>query len=355
MHIYFSGIGGAGIGPLALIAHQAGYRVSGSDKQESAYIPYLRGQGVGDIHIGQSYEQIATVHERAPIDWLVYTSALPLEQPDAPELRFAAEHGIRATKRDDFLSDFLLHNQLQMIAVAGTHGKTTTTAMAVWLAKRIQLPASHLVPAKLGFAEMGEFHPGSHYFIYEADEFDRNFLAYKPYISLITGIDWDHPDIYPTREAYNQAFRDFLGQSKHAVLWEDDAARLDMPAKHNLQILDTHDPRIDTQLHLAGAVNRRDAWLVAQAFTQLTDLPFTDLIAALNDFPGVSRRFEQVAPGVYSDYAHTPPKIRCALQLAHEIAGNNVVVVYEGLHNPRKHFIKDQLRSLFDHVKQLYI
>ncbi len=83
MHIYFSGVGGAGIGPLALIAHQAGFQVSGSDKQQSSYIDYLKKQGITDVHVGQTYEQIAAVHQQQPIDWFVYTSALPVEQPEA--------------------------------------------------------------------------------------------------------------------------------------------------------------------------------------------------------------------------------------------------------------------------------
>ncbi|HKU19025.1 MAG TPA: Mur ligase domain-containing protein [Candidatus Saccharimonadales bacterium] len=355
MHIYVSGIGGAGVGPLALIAHQAGYEVSGSDKQENSYVRYLTEHGITDIHIGQSYEHIAAVHARRPIDWFVYTSALPMEQPHAPELRFCTEQHIRATKRDEFLSQFLADNNLRMIAVAGTHGKTTTTAMAAWLAKQINLPASWLVPAKLSFGEMGEFHPGSTYFIYEADEFDRNFLAYHPAISMITGIDWDHPDIYPTRQEYNQAFRDFLGSSERAVLWRSDARALGIEVNQRRSILDEHDPQIDAQLHLLGRVNRLDAWLVAQAFAPLSDRPVTELIAQLNRFPGVARRFELIAPHVYSDYAHTPPKIRGALQLAHEVAGDNVVVVYEGLHNTRQHFIAQELATLFDGVKQLYI
>jgi UDP-N-acetylmuramate--alanine ligase len=102
MHIYFSGIGGTGIGPLALIAHKAGFDVSGSDKQDSAYLAYLKAHGVTNVHVGQTYDQIAAVHAQKPIDWLVYTSALPVEQPDAPELQFAEERGIRATKRDEF-------------------------------------------------------------------------------------------------------------------------------------------------------------------------------------------------------------------------------------------------------------
>ena len=75
----------------------------------------------------------------------------------------------------------------------------------------------------------------------------------------------------------------------------------------------------------------------------------------MNKFPGVSRRFEKIAKNIFTEYAHTPPKIRGALQLAHEVAGDNVVVVYEGLHNTRQHFIAKELATLFEGVKVLYV
>src|SRR6218665_2246190 len=106
-HIYFSGIGGTGIGPLAQVAHEAGYRVSGSDKQDSQYIQYLRKHGIVDIHIGQSYDDIAAVHTQTPIDWFVYTSALPIENPDAPELQFCRNNSIKMTKRDELINEIL--------------------------------------------------------------------------------------------------------------------------------------------------------------------------------------------------------------------------------------------------------
>lgn len=190
MHIYFSGIGGTGIGPLAMVAQQAGFTVSGSDKQQSQYIDYLQAHGIRDIHIGQTSEQIAEVHTAQPIDWYVHTSALTLEQPDAPELRFCREHGIKTSKRDEFLNHILEEKQLKLIAIAGTHGKTTTTAMMVWLFMQLGLPVSYILPAKTSYADMGHFNPAAEFFVYECDEFDRNFLAFHPYISVITGIDW---------------------------------------------------------------------------------------------------------------------------------------------------------------------
>lgn len=357
MHIFFSGIGGTAIGPLALIAKQAGYTVSGSDKQDSQYIRYLRGQGIHRIHIGQTREAIAAVHDSHPIDWFVYTSALPLENPGSPELAFCRAQGIQMSKRDELLNLIIQDKKLQLIAIAGTHGKTTTTAMAVWLFQQLDVPVSYSLGGKISFGEMGQYTPGSKYFVYEADEFDRNFLSFRPRIALIAGIDWDHPDIYPTRESYNDAFREFLEQSAAAVLWQDDAEVLELSTQDTPEyvLLDKDDPHISTRITLAGLVNRQNAWLVAQAVHRLTGQPLGRLIAHLNTFPGVSRRFEQIIPGLITDYAHTPAKIRGALQLAHEVAGNNVVVIYEGLHNTRQHFIKDDLRNLFGGVKHLYI
>lgn len=360
MHIFFSGIGGTAIGPLALIAKQAGYTVSGSDKQDSQYIHYLRKHGITNIHIGQTYEQIAAVHDHTPIDWFVFTSALPMEQPDAPELRFCREQGIKTSKRDELLNQIIEDKRLQLIAIAGTHGKTTTTAMTIWLFKQLGIPISYSVGAKISFGEMGEYDQASEYFVYEADEFDRNFLSFRPHMALIAGIDWDHPDIYPTRDEYNQAFREFLEQSDQATIWNDDADTLGLEDVSSSTTpryipLSKDDRAISEQLTLPGLVNRQDAWLVANAVHHLTKHSLDELAAHLNAFPGVSRRFEQLAPNLYTDYAHTPGKIKGALQLAHEVAGNDVVVVYEGLHNTRQHFIKDDLRHLFDSAKHVYI
>src|SRR5438309_1850138 len=247
MHIYFSGIGGAGIGPLAQVALQAGYTVSGSDKQDSQYLEYLRKHGITDIHVGQTRAAIAAVHDREPIDWFVYTSALPLENPDAPELAYCREQGIHTSKRDELLNQILQDKNLKMIAVAGTHGKTTTTAMVTWLFKQLNEPVSYLLPAKTGFADMGEYVEGSEYFIYEADEFDRNFLAYEPAISLITGVSWDHHEIFPTREDYQEAFRDFINQSRHTFIWQDDSDYLQLGGTldSRLHVLSDSDEHIE--------------------------------------------------------------------------------------------------------------
>lgn len=354
MHIYFSGIGGTGLGPLALIAQQAGFHVSGSDKQDSQYIQYLRKKGIQDIHIGQTYDDIEKVHTAQPIDWFVYTTAVTSEQIDPPEIKFCEEKSIRISKRDELLNYILTEKDLKMIAIAGTHGKTTTTAMAIWLFQQLGMPISYSVGAKIPFGDMGTYDSKSEYFVYEADEYARNFLAFHPHMSLITGIDWDHPDIYPTREEYEEAFRDFTTQSTWNVAWKEDATLLGIDQSSNTLTLNQDDPLL-SQVTLPGRVNRQDALQVAYAVHKITNLPIDKLIQHLNTFPGASRRFEQINPYLYSDYAHTPPKIRGALQIAQEVTGDKVVVIYEGLHNTRQHFIKDDLKHIFDGVKKLYI
>ena len=352
MHVYFSGIGGTAIGPLALIAHQAGYTVSGSDKQNSQYVEYLRKKGISNIHIGQTTENISESHASSPIDWLVYSSAVAIENPDHPELKYAQAQGIKQSKRDELLNKILTDTNKKLIAIAGTHGKTTTTAMAIWLFKECDLPISYSVGAKIPFGDMGHFDPASEYFVYECDEFDRNFLAFHPHMSIITGIDYDHHEIFPTRENYVEAFKTFLNQSDKKIIWQSDIDDNKLPAYENSIVLTDDDNQIDT-INLIGKVNRRNAWQVMHAIRQTSSAPLDDLKARMESFPGLSRRFEKLAENLFTDYAHTIPKIKGCLQIAKETSPN-VVVIYEPLTNRRQHYIKDEYKDLFRGVKKLY-
>lgn len=356
MHIYFSGIGGTAIGPLALIAKQAGYEVSGSDKQDSLYIEYLKKHGIDEIYIGQTPDQIAEAHAKKPIDWYVYSSAIEKENPNHPEFEFVREHDIKMSKRDELLNLILNEKKLKLIAVAGTHGKTTTTAMVVWLFKQLGLPISYSVGAKISFGDMGQYQEGSEYFVYEADEFDRNFLAFSPFLSLITGVTWDHHEIFPTRADYQQAFRDFINQSEMTILWQREADYLGVEAATNIFIPDTNDKRID-QIKLAGRYNREDAWLALQGVGELLQEPYEKLLTIMNEFPGLQRRMEEIIPNLYSDYAHTPEKVRAAMSVALETASAKnqaVVVVYEPLTNRRQHHMKDDYGDCFKGAKKVY-
>lgn len=352
MHIYFSGIGGAGIGPLAQIAHQAGYEVSGSDQQPSQYIEYLKKHGLTNIHIGQTADSISALHDKKPIDWLVHSSSV---HPANPELVFAHQQAIHISKRDELLNQILRDKKLKLIAVAGTHGKTTTTAMVIWLFKELGIPVSYSVGAKLSFGDMGHYDPKSEYFVYEADEFDRNFLAFQPHLSLITGVSWDHHEIFPTREDYQAAFKEFISQSDHTILWQEDADYLGLEASASVTAMQP--PNQESLIHLKGLYNRLDAWLACESLRRLTDSKPEELIKIINDFPGLSRRMEEIIPNLYSDYAHTPEKIRGAMSVATEMAaesGQKLIIVYEPLTNRRQHYMLDEYKDSFDGADQVY-
>jgi len=352
MHIYFSGIGGTGIGPLALIAKEAGNKVSGSDKQSSTYTEYLTKQGV-DVHIGQTDDSyINKVNNEEPIEWFVYSSALPLENPNHPELVFVKNNNIKYSKRDEFLSKFLINNKLKLLAAAGTHGKTTTTAMLVWVFKQLKIPISYSVGAKTNFCAMGHYSKNSEYFVYECDEFDKNFLSFKPYRSIISSLDWDHHEIYKTREDYKNAFIQFINQSSKTYLYYNVSKYLNINKQDKLVCSVKQNDSITKQLSLAGQHNRDNARLCIELISNLLNIEPSKLIPILNKFPGTSRRFEQITTNIYSDYAHTPEEISATIQLAKELS-NNILVVYEPLTNRRQHHMKLQYKNTFNGINQL--
>lgn len=333
MNIYFSGLGGVGIGPLAQIARDAGHTVSGSDMSERPLTQQLRDEGVA-VNIGQDGQFLRACHEAAPIDWFVYTSALP---SDHPELVLASQLGIRTGKRDEFLAELIALHNLKLIAVAGTHGKTTTTGMMVWALKQLGVPVSYSVGSTLSFGRSGHYEPGSEYFVYECDEFDRNFLHFQPYLSLITSIDYDHPDTYPTQADYKAAFRQYIDQSERTILWQTEYAYVEAAVSPRITVLAPDDVRPFT---LAGAHNRRNATLVAIALEQLQLGTPETRQQALDTFPGTDRRFEKLANNLYSDYGHHPAEIAATLQLASELSPH-VTLVYQPHQNVRQHEIRE--------------
>ena len=162
MNIYFSGIGGVGIGPLAEIANDAGYNVTGSDVEESLMTKQLSQKNIR-INLNQDGKYLESEHNKHPFDWFVYTSALPTEHT---ELLMAKKLGIRTVKRDELLSFIIKDKNLKLISVAGTHGKTTTTGMLVWTMQQLNIPVSYSVGTTLSFGPSGKFNPDSEYFIY---------------------------------------------------------------------------------------------------------------------------------------------------------------------------------------------
>jgi UDP-N-acetylmuramate--alanine ligase len=346
MNIYFSGIGGVGIGPLAEIAHDAGYKVQGSDQHASLMTRELEKRGV-IVSLDQDGSFLEQCHLASPIDWLVHTAALP---DDHPELVRARQLGIRTAKRDELLAYIIADKQLKLIAVAGTHGKTTTTGMMVWALRQLGVPVSYSIGTTVSFGPSGKFDPDSQYFVYECDEFDRNFLHFKPHLSLVTSIDYDHPDTYPTVAEYKAAFRQFVSGSEHAIVWQDDADYIE--SHHaNTWCLQADEA---APLAIPGEHNRRNATLVLKALERLQLGDSSRNYRILEDFPGTNRRFEKLADNLYSDYGHHPVEIAATLQMAREVS-DHVVLVYQPHQNVRQHEIREQyVDSVFSGADDVY-
>lgn len=344
MSIYFSGLGGVGIGPLAEIARDAGFDVAGSDLAESPLTEELRAQGI-EVRIGQDGSFLREVHERQPVSWFVYTSALPA---DHPELALARALGIRTGKRDEFLAGLLAEKGVKLVAVSGTHGKTSTTSQLVWTLKRIGVPVGYSIGTTVPFGPSGVFDPEAEFFVYECDEYDRNFLQFHPHLAILPSVDYDHPDTFPTEEDYVSAFTTFLAQSDHAVMWRRDADFLRVADRATIL-----EPGDVVPLALPGEHNRRNGSLVLAALDHLGLGDRDGNRAALESFPGVGRRFEKLADNLYSDYGHHPVEIEATLELACEVA-DHVVLVYQPHQNQRQHLIRDQYTSQFERAEKVY-
>lgn len=350
MRVYISGISGTGMGPLALMAYAAGLEVCGSDLQEGAIYQELKKAGI-EVEIGEQDGGFLKRKLDGGIDWFVYTSALP---ENHPELVLAKEAGVKCTKRDDFTAFLVEKMNLKMVAVAGTHGKTTTTAMIVWMALKLDLPVSYIVGTTLGFAPSGAYHDGDKYFVYEADEYDRNFLKYHPWLAVIPVVSYDHPDIYPTVKDYQDAFLQFESQSQKVIKDLGETAFSISP----------------DDFKLAGEVRRKDACLALSAIEEivrdqaeaeestLSTFNSEEMTKLLSDFPGVGRRFERIADGIYSDYAHHPEEIAATMEIAKEQAEidqkKGVVVVYQPHQNTRQHEVRDGYKDAFVGAEKLF-
>ena len=335
MRIYFSGVGGSGIGPLALLAKDCGYDVIGSDLKESPFSNRLAESGV-EILIGQDGSQIEKAHKASQIDWLVYTPALP---EDHPELAFARKNGIRISKSSEFINHVLNEKNLKLIAVSGTHGKSTTSAMMSWLFHSFGIPVSHLIGAEPTWGPSAMYQDGSEYLVHEADEYDRKFLDFTPYSAIVSSIEHDHIDTYPTEQDYADAFLDFIASAHCAYLWREDAVSIELnnSMPHCAHVYGVEDSL--QGLTLPGDHNKQNAFLVAKAFSELfPDKSFSDIVAVLNTYPGTKRRFEKLRENIYTDYAHTPREIEATLATAKELH-KDVYAVYQPHQNVRQHHI----------------
>lgn len=157
------------------------------------------------------------------------------------------------------------------------------------------------------------------------------------------------------RESYQQAFIEFISQSRQTLIWQDDALYLGLKNGPSISVQEPDNTKLKS-IKLKGLYNRLDGWLAVTALKQFSKLSTSELISSLNLFPGLSRRMEQIIPNLYSDYAHTPEKIRAAMSVAKEMAnpGQSIVVVYEPLTNRRQHYMLNDYRDCFDGAAEVY-
>jgi UDP-N-acetylmuramate--alanine ligase len=350
-HVHFIGIGGSGLSAIARLLLEQGYQVSGSDRALSPLAAELKTAGA-TVFVGHVAENIAGA------DWVVRSSAVP---DDNVEVVAAQAAGIPVYKRADFLGRLM--EDKDGVAIAGTHGKTTTTAMIAWMLYKLGADPSFIVGGvvqNFGVnARAGKGKP----FVIEADEYDRMFLGLKPRFEVVTNIEHDHPDIFPTDAEFHSAFTDFAklvpANGALVISGEDmGAIQLAMKARRmgkrviGYRIAENQETKggewilaqnvmanklggftfnaisrlengpdyiSGVQLRVPGLHNVRNA-LAALGIAGLLGYKMRDAAKALSEFTGTARRFEIKGEGngviVIDDYAHHPTEIRATLDAA---------------------------------------
>lgn len=355
-HIHLIGIGGTGISSIARILLERGYSVSGSDRILSSLALDLQKAGA----------RVFEGHDAANIvgsDLVVRSSAVP---DDNVEVVAARAAGIPVLKRSDFLGK-LMENDI-CIAVAGSHGKTTTSALLAWVLTRLDLDPGYILGG-VSKNLVSNAHAGKgEYFIIEADEYDHMFLGLNPAVSLITNVEYDHPDCYPTQDLYLAAFKDFVKRLRpQGILVVDGdhprSASLvqSLPAAargftygfldsvdYRAFDLETNDlggmsftiasktspsPIAEVRLQVPGEHNVRNA-LGVLALVHRLGFSVPHACAALSEFKGTGRRFDIIGESsgvtVISDYAHHPTKIAATLSAAlQRYPGRRLVAVWQ--------------------------
>ncbi len=347
--VHFIGIGGSGMSGIARMFVERGVSVSGSDRTDSATVAALRDIGVG-IQIG--HEPLAV----RDADTVVVTGAL---WTNNPEYQWALAHGIRILHRSNALN-WLVRGS-RVVAVAGAHGKTTSTAMIVTALRVVGGDPSFVnggVLADLGVSATSGAGPE---FVIEADESDGSFVLYPTAVGLITNFDSDHLEHYGSESAFEDAFVAFAnGCSESVVVSGDDPTLVRLfPRFHRPVVTFGESEHVDfrvtdiqatpdgvsarivhagddheLRLAVAGAHNAINA-AGAVAVLVTLGVPCAQACAALADFRGTGRRFELHGTvrgvRVYDDYAHHPREVRAALDTARSVAGPGRVIA---IHQP---------------------
>jgi UDP-N-acetylmuramate--alanine ligase len=328
--LHFIGIGGAGMSGLAVVCAELGATVTGSDRSDSTYMERLRAVGL-EPHIGHD---AANLPEGAEV---VVSTAIGTENP---ELALARERGQKVIHRGELLAELCAEKRL--IAIAGTHGKTTTTAMAVWALRGLGEDPAFFVggevpglgpdgsPANAGWGT-------SEWVVAEADESDGSFLRLDPEIAVITNVEMDHHSKWGSLEPLIEAFTGFAGKSRVAVLpaptraggaVEEVRAQLTSPAEFSAEAPGPE--ALDLAVPGAHNVSNARACLAALG---AAGFDLDRAAAALSDFRGVRRRLEvkgeRGGVRIYDDYAHHPTEVRAALSALRELDPPRLLAVFQ--------------------------
>jgi UDP-N-acetylmuramate--alanine ligase len=305
--LHFIGIGGAGMSGLALVCARLGARVSGSDRAESSYIRRLRRKEI-DARVGHDAANLPDGAE------IVVSTAIG---EDNPELAAARERGLAVRHRGELLAELCAEKRL--IAVAGTHGKTTTTAMLVWALRALGADPAFFVGGEVpglgeGSAAANAGWGEGELVVAEADESDASFLELKPRIAVITNIEMDHHARWGSVAELRAAFDRFAAGAEVAEFDESSPG----PA--------------ELRLAVPGLHNRLNA-RAALAAVGLAGLDVCEAAQALAGFPGVRRRLERKGERdgtvVYDDYAHHPTEVRAALSALRELGDARLIAVFQ--------------------------
>jgi UDP-N-acetylmuramate--alanine ligase len=328
--LHFIGIGGAGMSGLAVVCAGLGAEVTGSDRSESSYMERLRAAGL-EPHIGHDATNLPEGVE------IVVSTAIATENP---ELALARKRGQKVIHRGELLAELCAEKRL--IAIAGTHGKTTTTAMAVWALRGLGEDPAFFVGGEVpGLGPDGAAANAgwgtSEWVVAEADESDGSFLRLDPEIAVVTNLEMDHHSKWGSLEPLIEAFAGFAGKARVAVLpaptraggaVEEVRAQLASPAEFSGDA-----PGPETlELAVPGAHNLLNARACLAALGA-AGFDLDRAAAALSDFRGVRRRLEvkgeRGGVRIYDDYAHHPTEVRAALSALRELGPPRLVAVFQ--------------------------
>ena len=332
--LHFIGVGGAGMSGLALVAQALGAQVTGSDQAESSYIARLREAGL-DVVIGHDAANLPRDAE------VVVSTAIP---GDNAELSAARERGASVLHRGDLLGEV---TQLRRtIAVAGTHGKTTTASMAAHVLLETGRDPSYLIGGELRSTGTNAAWGAGEWLVVEADESDRSFLKLAPEVAVITNVELDHHTSFATLGELEEAFEHFK-QPARVVIEGFGAPEADLrPLGSRFSALDA-----DFELQVPGRHNASNALAAALACREAGVEP-REAATALRSYAGAGRRFEPHGAGpsgsaVYDDYAHHPTEVRATLEAAHTLGAERVVACFQPhLYSRTQHLAREFGKAL---------